>query len=115
MQVRTRHNTPNVDAPLRIFLAWSNLRDSIVEDNVRKRPFSVKIRLTAPLGLRVGYKVTELFRTKQGKVENFSFPSVQKEKKKEKAKWIQEKAIWPDYRCLVMRLRHSGNRITRVQ
>ena len=36
------YHTPNVDAPLRIFLAL-NLRDSTAEDNVRKRPFTSKI------------------------------------------------------------------------
>lgn len=32
------YHTPNVNAQLRIFLAL-NLRDSMTEDNVRKRPF----------------------------------------------------------------------------
>ena len=35
---RAGYHTPNADAPLRIFLAL-NLRDSMTEDNVRKRPF----------------------------------------------------------------------------
>ena len=36
------YHTPNADAPLRIFLAL-NLRDSMTEDNVRKRPITSKI------------------------------------------------------------------------
>ena len=36
------YHTLNVDAPLRIFWPLVNLRDSHVEDNVRKRPFIYK-------------------------------------------------------------------------
>ena len=38
LQVAAGYNTPNADAPLRSLLDL-NLRDSTVEDNVRKRPF----------------------------------------------------------------------------
>ena len=40
--MQARYNTPNMDAPV-AFSSGRNLRDSTVEDNVRKRPFSDKI------------------------------------------------------------------------
>ena len=44
------HNTLKVDVPV-AFLLRLNLRDSTVEDNVRKRPFSTKFRPAHPYGL----------------------------------------------------------------
>ena len=49
------YHTPNVDAPLRIFLAL-NLRDSTTEDNVRKRPLPVKSTLMPWRAIRVSLR-----------------------------------------------------------
>ena len=54
----TGHNTPNADAPLRIFLHFVNLRDSAAEDNVRKRPFYQYVMTRSPLrAIRVGANI----------------------------------------------------------
>jgi len=39
---RTEYNTPKVDASVAISSWLLNLRDSVTEDNVRKRPFPQK-------------------------------------------------------------------------
>ncbi len=44
----TGYNTPKVDVPV-AYLQRLNLRDSTVEDNVRKRPITNKILTLMPL------------------------------------------------------------------
>ena len=47
-----RYNTPNADAPLRIFLHF-DLRDLTIEDNVRKRLFPLACPTNGIVGLRI--------------------------------------------------------------
>ena len=59
--MRSEHNTPQVDASA-AYLLRLNLRDSTVEDNVRKRPFLPIIFDPPPFrAIRVCCKNTKLF------------------------------------------------------
>ena len=70
--MRTGHNTPKVDVPV-AYLQRLNLRDSTVEDNVRKRPITNKILTLMPLwASQVDCKDTTFFLTKK-KYQDYFF------------------------------------------
>ena len=66
-RVSAGYNTPNADAPLRSLLDL-NLRDSTVEDNVRKRPFFQNVLTPSPYGLtESGAKIRNYFESSKKK------------------------------------------------
>lgn len=76
----TGYNTPKVDVPV-AYLQRLNLRDSTVEDNVRKRPITNKILTLMPLwASQVDCKDTTFFLTKK-KYQDYFFTSLKKRHK----------------------------------